>query len=492
MGNESTNEKKTNSTKNTKETEVISTTEFTIVAEETNFSINEDTTLPVWSFNGSIPGSEIRVQQGDQLTIHLKNELSEPIAIHWHGVPVPNEMDGIPGVTMNAVQPGETFTYEFEATVPGTYWYHSHQNGAIQVDKGLYGAFIVEPKDKKQVYDKDFTLLLDEWASSGIEHGSGTSMGHGEHGGHSDNQEQETNANQPAHDMSMYDVFTINGNTADSSKPLLVQEGDKVRLRLINAGFMSHKIHLHGHDFKIIAVDGQDIHKPQNLKDSLIEIAPGERYDIEFTADKPGTWPIEAHGENEASKGMRTFIQYEGLTANGEKKDDRKEKAAFQTVNMLTYGKPSSKRAFTLEQDYDFSYTMDLGTETNGEGTYYTINGEKWPNIDRLSVKEGDKIKVTMRNTSPDEDHPMHLHGHFFQILSKNGMEVKGSPLMKDTINIKPGEEYTIAFQADNPGNWMFHCHDLHHASQGMVTQVDYKGYKSTFTPDPEVDNQPE
>ncbi len=107
-------------------------------------------------------------------------------------------------------------------------------------------------------------------------------------------------------------------------------------------------------------------------------------------------------------------------------------------------------------------------------------------------MKQGDLVKVKLVNNSKEDNHPMHLHGHFFQLLSKNGEPIKGSPIVKDTLNIKPGEEYVIAFRADNHGNWMFHCHDLHHASAGMVTDVNYEGFKPDFTPDSEANNMPE
>jgi FtsP/CotA-like multicopper oxidase with cupredoxin domain len=135
---------------------------------------------------------------------------------------------------------------------------------------------------------------------------------------------------------------------------------------------------------------------------------------------------------------------------------------------------------------------MNLGTAMKDNSMVYTINNRTYPNTEPLDVNEGDLVKVTLKNTSKSADHPMHLHGLFFQVLSKNGSPIEGSPLMKDTLNVKPGEEYVVAFKADNPGNWMFHCHDLHHASAGMVTEVKYKGYKASFTPDPNANNKPE
>lgn len=138
-----------NSIKLTSATPVINGKEFTITAQESNLEVTPGQVLPVWTFNNSVPGPQIRVKVGDIVKVNLKNELKEPVSIHWHGYPVPNDMDGIPGVTQDAVVPGKTFAYEFEATIPGTYWYHSHQDSVNQLDKGLYGSLIVEDPDEK-------------------------------------------------------------------------------------------------------------------------------------------------------------------------------------------------------------------------------------------------------------------------------------------------------------------------------------------------------
>ncbi len=122
---------------------------ITIEAKENHWIYNDELMDNAWTYNGTVPGQEIRVKEGDNVVINFKNSLTEPSALHLHGIPVPNEMDGVPGVTQNAVLPGKEFKYEFKADTPGTYWYHSHQNGAVQVDKGLYGALIIEPKDQK-------------------------------------------------------------------------------------------------------------------------------------------------------------------------------------------------------------------------------------------------------------------------------------------------------------------------------------------------------
>jgi FtsP/CotA-like multicopper oxidase with cupredoxin domain len=476
----------------TQTTQVKTGKEFTLTAKEATHDFGNGTKLPVWTYDGSVPGSQIRVKQGDKVKINLKNELSEPVTIHWHGLPVPNSQDGIPGVTMNAVQPGKTFTYEFTASVPGTYWYHSHQDSVNQIDKGLYGTLVVEGKNEEKV-DKDYTLVLDEWISSGessmesMDHGSMTSE---------ENKNDTDNATESMDgmnmdmedDMSMYDLYTINGKSANNMEILKVTEGDTVKIRLVNAGYISHKIHLHGYEFKIVSTDGQPINNPAIIKDQTVTVAPGERYDLVFKANNPGTSYIESHDDTDAAKNMVAKIVYD----NSKKANDKPNpEESFPNVDITKYGK-TTKSEFSLDSKYDVEYKMNLGTAMKDNSMVYTINNRTYPNTEPLDVKEGDLVKVTLKNTSKSADHPMHLHGHFFQVLSKNGKPIEGSPLMKDTLNVKPGEEYVVAFKADNPGNWMFHCHDLHHASAGMVTEVKYKGYKSSFIPGSNANNKPE
>nr|WP_081756700.1 multicopper oxidase family protein [Gorillibacterium massiliense] len=470
---------------------ILSGREINLTAMASNQEIAPGVTTPVWTFNNMVPGPQIRVKQGDTVKVNLKNELPVPVSIHWHGYPVPNNMDGIPGVTQNAVKPGETYTYEFKATVPGTYWYHSHQDSVNQVDRGLYGTLVVEgPNDDK--VDRDYTLVLDEWVSNGTGMSGmdmSSDMSGMDHSQMNMDSSASNHSNAPMeHDMNMYDVFTINGKSGSLIEPLTVKEGDKVRLRLINAGYLPHRIHLHGHEFKVVATDGQPINNPGILKDSIVSIGPGERYDLEFTANNPGQWLIEDHSASPFASGMRAVIAYEGSSASADISNAMEE---LPVVDLAIYGQ-TGQNTFNLNQKFDHEYTMELNTTTKNDATLYTINGKSSPETDPLHVKKGDTVKVRLKNKSPDVDHPMHLHGHFFQVLSKNGKSFTGSPVMKDTLNIKPGEEYIVAFKADNPGNWMFHCHELHHASAGMVTELKYSDYQSNFTADPSAGNKPE
>jgi Putative multicopper oxidases len=505
-----------NFSKPTRPTKILTGPTITLIAEQGQQKLSSGVTVPVWTFNGSVPGPEIRVEKGQKVRVTLKNKLPAPVSIHWHGYSVPNNMDGIPGVTQNAVAPGKSFTYEFVADKTGTYWYHSHQDSVNQVDRGLYGAFIVE--DFKEKYDKDVTMMLDEWVTDkdlinsqlnamtsgtqgnsksgnsgmgqmpGMNMGSSDSSGNMNGMGSSNGDGIKMTGNMMKDNMSMYDLFTINGKSGSLVKPLTVKRGDKVRLRLINAGYLPHNIHIHGHRIKVIATDGQPVNNPQAVRNQTIVIAPGERADVTFTADHPGKWYLEDHGTASGTNGMKALIVYQGSSIATDQPDAA---TPLPAINFASYG-TAAKPEFTLNQKFNISYTMSLNAGMNQNGMIYTINGKTFPNTDGIKVQKGDRVKVRLVNQDKMNNHPIHLHGHEFQVLSRNGKPFTGSPVYKDTINVRPGETYDIAFLADNPGNWMFHCHDLHHASAGMVTEVNYSGYHANYVPDSSSGNKPE
>ncbi|QWU15413.1 Multicopper oxidase with three cupredoxin domains (includes cell division protein FtsP and spore coat protein CotA) [Paenibacillus sophorae] len=441
---------------------------FTLTAMESNWELASGATQAVWTYNGTVPGQEIRVTQGDFVRITLKNELNVPVTIHWHGYPVPAGSDGVPGVTQEAVKPGEAYTYEFSADVAGTYWYHSHQESSVQVDKGLYGALVVEPKQFEQP-DKDFTLILDEWMSEGGD-------AHSAHGSASMSDEEMMAA--------MYNIYTVNGKSGSLITPLETKLGDTVRLRFINAGYRSHGIHIPG-EFRVVSTDGQDIAEPATLQNQIVTIAPGERYDVELNIVSPKDFAIDAHDDNKyndqlvipvkvsGSKGEEMEVQHDHLTA----------------FDLLNYGKPAESELSKV-QKFALEYTAVLNSKMNGNQQVYTINDKVFSELPALQVKTGDYVKLTFENKGT-VDHPMHVHGHFFQVLEKNGVKVE-STIMKDTVLVKPGEKIVIAFKADNPGNWMIHCHELHHAAGGMAQQLAYTDYKSGYTPPSNAANKPE
>lgn len=272
--------------------------EFALSAEAINWEFAKGKTLVAWGYNAQIPGPEIRVTEGDKVKIVFTNKLPKATTVHWHGIDVPNDQDGVPGVTQKAIKPGETYTYEFTAKPAGTRFYHTHGGAAMvdeaeQLDKGLSGAFIIEPKDfATNKPDREYTLILDEWDTNRMSDMMGNNAG--------------------AMGAMAYNVFTLNGRAFPDTEALKVKEGERVRIRMINGGTSTiHPMHLHGHQFKIVAVDGNPVPKAAQLTRNTQPIHPGETYDIEFIANNPGTWLFHCHELHHADSGMIVAIVYE-------------------------------------------------------------------------------------------------------------------------------------------------------------------------------------
>jgi zinc transporter ZupT len=257
---------------------------FHIIAEIKPWEVAPGIVVQAWTYNGTVPGPTLHVRAGDRVRVIFTNHLPEPTTIHWHGIEVGADMDGVPGFSQDAVQPGKTFTYEFTANDSGTYIYHTHFDDFVQLDRGLYGAVIVDEK-KPQPYDRDYLMLLSSWrVFSGAEN-----------------------------------YFSINGKSYPLTKPYMVRRGDRVRIREINiSGTEFHTMHIHGHRFTLVAVDGQPVPSAARQKMVTVTIGPGETRDIALDANaQPGPWMVHCHVVDHMMNGgmgpggLITAIQYE-------------------------------------------------------------------------------------------------------------------------------------------------------------------------------------
>lgn len=253
------------------------TREFTFVAAPTRWEIQPGRSVSAYAYNGTLPGPEVHVREGDLLRVTLVNRLPEPTTIHWHGVPVPNGMDGVPGVTGPIVPPGGTFTYEFLAPSPGTYWYHPHHDSAAQIARGLYGLLIVDPPEDSRPWDLEVPLVVGEF-------GAFPMAGFGGMGGMGGGM---TGAGM------MASTLLINGKTAPAIPEVRVERGKKILFRMVNTGNMVHPMHVHGMHWEVLATDGFDVPSPYR-KDTL-PVNAGERFDALLLADNPGRWLVHCH-----------------------------------------------------------------------------------------------------------------------------------------------------------------------------------------------------
>ncbi len=249
---------------------------FEITCSEIDWETEPGKKVAAQSYNGVVPGPEIRVTEGDKVRVVVKNQMKESTSIHWHGVHTPNNMDGVPFITQPPIKPGATFTYEFVAKPFGSHMYHSHLNAADQVTKGLLGSFIIEPKDKSKEpkFDSDYTIVLND-ANLGL---------------------------------------TLNGKGFPATAPIVAKIGEKVRVRFMNEGLMIHPMHLHGMYMNVFAADGALL--PQPYQCDTLNVAPGQRFDVLIDCQEPGAWAFHCHILNHAESAMGMFGMVTALIIN--------------------------------------------------------------------------------------------------------------------------------------------------------------------------------
>jgi FtsP/CotA-like multicopper oxidase with cupredoxin domain len=391
-----------------------------------------DSEQPVMTFNGSTPGPTLTVTQGDLVEVHLVNQdVPRGVTIHWHGVDLPGAEDGVAGVTQDAVLPGSSYTYRFVVPDAGTYWYHSHQDSANQVGLGLLGALVVLPGPGQPPLapaDSDIAAML---------HTYGTTA-------------------------------TLNGRVG--STYVAAPPGARVRVRFVN-GANGPGLVTASSPFVVAAIDGTDIPGGTPLTGTYAIIPAGGRADLLVDVGDTGVRVGQLSGPT--------------LVIGPDPAASPPELAATQRFDALNYGAPGAgAQARAQFAAVDRRFTYSVGAQTgflNGRlGNWFTIDGELIPKVPMFVVREGDVVQMRIVNRT-SVSHPMHLHGHHALVVSRDGVPSTGAPWWVDSLEVDPGESFVLLFNADNPGIWMFHCHNLPHASAGLVTHLMYAAVKPSF-----------
>lgn len=402
------------------------------VAKPTKFDSSTANHQRHWLYDGAFPGPEIRVREGTALAVMVKNKLDRKTTVHWHGLPVPNAMDGVPGVTQDPIAPGGMMTYEFETAPAGTYLYHSHVG--LQMDRGLVGPLVVESPTPDVEYDRDYTVFLDDYLA----------------------RDPPSYADNPH--VPQYDAFTVNGGFSDDPVTFDVAEGDRVRFRLVNGGSATtFRVGLGGHGFDVTHADGWRV---KSVTADAVEIGPGERFDVVVTMDDPDRWALEARPVNANSVGSpgpaRAIVEYRS-SSGGDPTDPEFTGDPVTWRDLQSVG-PFDGVSGTPGRTYDL--TLERGREPRA----WTIDGQQYPDADPLPVQPGEHVRIRLSNRS-DVAHPMHLHGHFFRV----------GDAIKDTVLVGPRERVELDFLATNPGKWLFGCHNEYHRESGMARVVTYE-----------------
>jgi FtsP/CotA-like multicopper oxidase with cupredoxin domain len=407
---------------------------------------------PIWGYEGAVPGPTLRVRQGEEVKVRLVNELAEPTVVHWHGLRLPNSMDGVPHLTQAPIAPGASFDYRFVAPDAGTFWYHSHLRSSEQLGRGLYGALIVEEPTPVAV-DQDILLLLDDWrlGDDGAIH---QSFGH---------------PMDASHAGRLGQYLTTNGrDTLD----IHVRKNQRLRLRMVNAANARvMQIRLDRHRALLMALDGQPV-APSELRDGRLVLPPGGRADLFVDAT------LEAGGEGPLvlEYGRGEELAFARLVYRGE------------AIRPAPLGPPAPLPANPLPAGMDFANAFRLDVPLDGGAMSMMMRGRMmgpgmmgagamfWTMADKSStghdgpplfrVERGRTVVLSYVNRTAFP-HAMHLHGHHFRVLDGDGERWK--PYWLDTVLVDVERTERTAFVADNPGKWMVHCHMIEHQETGMA-----------------------
>ncbi|OWY07949.1 copper oxidase [Thioclava sp. F42-5] len=401
----------------------------------------------VWSYDGTLPGPELRVAQGVRLQRRFVNKLAVPSSVHWHGIRIDNAMDGVAGLTQDAVPPGQTFDYDFRVPDAGTYWYHAHTKSMEQVARGLSGALIVEEPEAPDV-DRDEVLLLDDWLLD------------------PDTAQLEPDFTHPM-DLSHGGRFgNLVGTNGHYALTLTAKRHERLRLRLINAAnariFVLRLTGLSGWQ---VALDGMPLPAPEAIPEELV-LAPAQRVDLIVDVTSDGAEAaIERLGNDQQ------WQRQVGFAISGEASRTRRDPPAVLPPNP-NMDPPDLTQARPLEMKIEGGAMGRMSRNRMQalmqSGNFWTLAGQAgMGDTPFAKLSQGEPVRLRFVNDTAFP-HAMHLHGMHFRELREDG----SLGPMRDTVLTIPGRSHEIAFTADNPGKWLLHCHMLAHAAAGMTSWI--------------------
>jgi multicopper oxidase len=413
--------------------------------------------VATWAFNGTVPGPDLRLVAGDTLHATVVNRLPEGMSVHWHGVVLRNDRDGVAGVTQQPIPPGGSFTYSFVVPDPGTFWYHPH--AGLQLDRGLYGALVVSERGPASA-TRDVAVLLDDWTDGlagtpeqVLQRLGGLQVPHNHQ--HGTRAGAMPTAGSGAVGDVRYPAYLANGRSPEAVRVYDVQPRERVRLRLVNsAADTAFRVAVGGARMTAVATDG---HPVVPVTVDTVSIAMGERYDVELTAPAAGVLPVVALPEG---KSGRAQVVLRVGKAQLPQRDVRPSELDGTALTLADLHATDGTRLPEGTPDRTYRVTLAGGT------TGYSW-GMEVPERDGVSlpVRQGERIRLVLVNPTM-MSHPMHLHGHAFQVLAGGAR--------KDTVLVPAMDGVTVELVADNPGQWMLHCHNTYHAATGMVALLSY------------------
>ncbi|MFI8739286.1 multicopper oxidase family protein [Stutzerimonas zhaodongensis] len=418
------------------------THDYELIAAPADIELIAGTKTPAWCYGGQAPGVELRARQGEWLRVRFTNHLPEPTTIHWHGIRLPLNMDGVPYVSQLPVLPGESFDYLFQVPDAGSFWYHPHTSSAEQLGRGLVGPLIVEEREPSG-FRHERTLSLKNW--------------------HVDKQGHFTDFSVPreaARGGTPGVLSTINGEHAPT---LELPAGQVVRLRIINlTNTVTYRVNLPGGNARIYAIDGNPI-APRPLGKTYW-LGPGMRIDLALKVPPAGEQLSLRNGP----------LRLATLSSIATTEDEGNWPAPLP-ANPIA--EPDLQRAETLRFNFEWAGTLSSDAGQGDAFTFWQINGQAWDINDKTcadrpiaTLKKNGHYIFELRNLSQYQ-HPIHLHGMTFKVISSNRKRI--DPWYTDTYLLGKNETARIALVADNPGVWMFHCHVIDHMETGLMAAIE-------------------
>jgi FtsP/CotA-like multicopper oxidase with cupredoxin domain len=415
----------------------------------------------VWAYDGRVPGPTLRVRQGESVRILVKNELDEDTTVHWHGIRLPIAMDGVPGISQPPIRPGESFVYEFTPPDAGTFWYHPHANSLEQLGRGLSGVLIVEEPEPVAV-DRDVVWMLADWRLTAV---GQIAAGFG-------------NMMDAAMSGRVGKTVTLNGSKP-ADEP--VRAGERIRLRLVNAALARIvALRFEGHRPIVVAIDGQpcDPHEPD---DGRLLLGPAMRIDVvlDMEGEPRQRYAVVDDFYDGLAYTLTNLAYAEGAPLRGRSLDaplrlppnplPEPDLASAEHHDVVLQGGMMGGGMMM-----GMGGMMGMATPGMGGGAAWAVNGMSMTGDGQtgmpplLTLRRGRSHVLTIRNETAWW-HPMHLHGHSFRVLSRDGAPVDRRE-WGDTILVPAKQTVAVAFVADNPGDWMFHCHVMDHQVSGLMT----------------------
>jgi FtsP/CotA-like multicopper oxidase with cupredoxin domain len=409
-----------------------------------SFEISPHRTIKTIAYNQQVPGPLLRFKEGLPVTIDVNNHSANDEIVHWHGLFLPSDVDGAMEEGTASIPPGGKARYTFTPRPSGFRWYHTHTFAGRDLKKaeytGQHGFLFIDPRDNPARYDQEFFLALHDWDASLI-------------------------GNEDGSMDPVYDVSTINGRTLGFGEPLRVKTGQQLLLHIVNTSATDpHWIALAGHQFRVVALDGNPVPQPRVVP--MLRLSPAERVCAIIEMNNPGVWVMGEVRKHIMAAGMGVVIEYADRT--GKPQWRQPDSLLWDYLQFAAFGPAPASASSVIEIPLVFE------SKFSGHGAMdrWMINGRSFPDTKKITLKRGQRYRLLFINHSKD-DHPVHLHRHSFELRRFSGQpETHG--IVKDTVLVAANTRVDVEFTAENPGITLFHCHQQNHMDMGFMMLFQY------------------